>query len=201
MTKEEEKIEEKIYNIRWRGIIYGNQRVVAKNISEAFKNAQESMDITTDDTEPAWEIAEVIDRDEKAEELKEMSKMVKIEKEDKDTDIVDQKVEKFMDEYHEHGLGCGLKIAEIASFMHPNALLVVPLYRSCIVVEQGEEDAKKGSCTVHSYADPHWLGGEIDAKTLKLDDFHSIFKIHGDRQGAYFVSSKHKVGESLFERI
>ncbi len=64
MVKEDKKIDEKIFNVRWRGIIYGNQRVRAENISEAFKKAQESMDITVDDTEPAWEIAEVIDGDE-----------------------------------------------------------------------------------------------------------------------------------------
>ncbi len=93
------------------------------------------------------------------------------------------KVDKFSQEFHEQGLGCGRKIADIAKEIHPDALSVVPLYRSCIVIEQNEEEKKNGACTLHAYADPHWLGGEIDAKTLILDDFHFEFVVRGDRQG------------------
>lgn len=109
---------------------------------------------------------------------------VKGVKESKD---VDENVKKFVQEFHTHGMGCGQKIAEIARFLHPDALLIVPLYRSCIVVEQSEQEQVDGSCTVHGYADPHWLGREIDAETLKSDDFHFIYEVHGDRQGPAIV--------------
>jgi hypothetical protein len=99
-----------------------------------------------------------------------------------------KKVDDFMQEFREHGLGCGSKIADIAKEMHPTALAVVSLYRSCIVIEQSDEEKKEGVCTLHSYADPHWLGGEIDADTLKSDDFHFEFCIRGDRQGPAIVN-------------
>jgi hypothetical protein len=101
---------------------------------------------------------------------------------------VDPKVNEFMQDFITHGLGCGNKIAEIAKELHPDALVVVPLYRSCIVVEQSEEEKKEGVCTLHSYADPHWLGGEIDIDTLKSDDFHFEFHVRGDRQGPSIVN-------------
>lgn len=95
----------------------------------------------------------------------------------------DEKVEKFMKTFREHGLGCGVKIADTVKEIHPDALAIVPLYRSCIVVVQSEEEKKDGVCTLHSYADPHWMGADIDVATLKLDDFHFEFIVQGDRQG------------------
>lgn len=95
---------------------------------------------------------------------------------------VDEKVEEFTKEFHEHGMGCGIKIAELAREMHSGAIAILPLYRSCIVVEQNDGDKKEGDCTVHTYADPHWLGGEIDIETLKSEEFHSVYHVQGDRQ-------------------
>ena len=103
-------------------------------------------------------------------------------KEDKQD--VDEKIKKTLDVMHKHGMGCGNQIAEIARVIHPDALLIVPLYRSCIVVEQSDKEIKDGSCTIHTYADPHWLGREIDIDTLKSEDFHFVYNVCGDRQGA-----------------
>jgi hypothetical protein len=111
---------------------------------------------------------------------------------------VDQKVNEFMQDFRTHGLGCGSKIAEIAKEIHPDALAIVPLYRSCIVVEQSEEEKKEGVCTLHSYADPHWLGGEIDIDTLKSDDFHFEFCVRGDRQGPAIINKRND--ENVEER-
>ncbi len=108
---------------------------------------------------------------------------------------VDQKVKEFTEKSHSHGMNCGQKIAEVAAFLHPNALLIVPLYRSCIVVEQDEQDKKDGSCTIHGYADPHWLGRDIDAHSLKSDTFHDCYKIHGDRQGPSFAKKNVEIKE------
>lgn len=110
-----------------------------------------------------------------------------IEENAKEERDVDEKVKKFMNEFHVHGMGCGQKIAEIVRFIHPNALLIVPLYRSCIVIEQSEQEKTDGDCTVHAYADPHWQGGEIDLETLKSNDFHFIYEVHGDRQGPAII--------------
>jgi hypothetical protein len=99
-------------------------------------------------------------------------------------DDVDKNVNEFMKDFKTHGLVCGNKIADIVKELHPDALVIVPLYRSCIVIVQSDEEMKDGVCTLHSYADPHWLGGDIDVDTLKSDDFHFEFCIRGDRQGA-----------------
>ncbi len=103
---------------------------------------------------------------------------------------VDEKIKEFTEEFHKHGIGCGQKIVEVAAFLHPDALLIVPLYRSCIVVEQNGQDKKDGSCKIHGYADPHWLGREINIDTLKSEDFHFCYEVHGDREGPAIVKMK-----------
>lgn len=95
----------------------------------------------------------------------------------------DEKINAFVQEFHEHGIGCGLEILKLAKEMHPNAVTIVPLYRSCIVIEQSEEEKKEGIATIHAYADPHWLGRDITIGTLKSDDFHAKFIIQGNREG------------------
>lgn len=101
-------------------------------------------------------------------------------KEEKD---VDEHVDKFVKEFREHGLGCGNKIATLAKEMHPNAIAIIPLYRSCIVVEQSDDEKKEGVCILYGYADPHWLGGEIDVESLQKKDFHARFIVQGRREG------------------
>lgn len=95
----------------------------------------------------------------------------------------DKVVDKFVEEFHDHGLGCGNKIATLAKEIHPNAIAIIPLYRSCIVVEQSDNDKKEGVCILHGYADPHWLGGEIDIDNLQRSDFHARFVVQGHREG------------------
>lgn len=101
-------------------------------------------------------------------------------KEEKD---VDERVDKFVEEFHEHGLGCGNKIATLAKEMHPDAIAIIPLYRSCIVIEQSDNEKKEGLCILHGYADPHWLGGDIDIENLQRSDFHARFIVQGRREG------------------
>lgn len=105
----------------------------------------------------------------------------------------DENVDEFMGEFHEHGLECGEKIANIAKELHHNALVIVPLYRSCIVIEQSDKEKADGACTMHSYADPHWLGRDIDIETLKSSEFHFELLIKGDRQGAIIQEDEDKI--------
>ncbi len=107
-------------------------------------------------------------------------------------DDKNEKVEEFMRKSREHGIGCGNEIANVVKEIHPNALIIVPLYRSCIVIEQSEEEKKQGVCTIHSYADPHWLGRNIDIDALKLDDFHFEFCVQGDRQGPIILNKNYE---------
>lgn len=99
----------------------------------------------------------------------------------------DVRVEQFAKEFHEHGIQCGLKIANLVKEIHPRAIAVVPLYRSCIVVVQGDEEHKDGAAVIHAYGDPHWLGGEIDIETLKSDRFHKVFYVQGLREGPEII--------------
>ena len=99
----------------------------------------------------------------------------------------ENKVEGFVQEFHKHGMGCGLEIAKVVKDIHPNAIAIVPLYRSCIVIEQTEKDKTEGVCGIHAYADPHWLGRDITAEELQSDDFHSKFMIQGLREGPEVV--------------
>lgn len=103
---------------------------------------------------------------------------------------VETKLAEFAREHHEHGIQCGLKIANIAKEIHPQTVAVVPLYRSCIVVEQNDKEYKEGTAVIHAYADPHWLGGEIDIETLKSDRFHKVFYVQGLREGPVIIPVK-----------
>ena len=94
-----------------------------------------------------------------------------------------EKIDAFVQEFHEHGIGCGLEISKLAREMHPNAIAIVPLYRSCVVIEQSDEEKKEGIATMHAYADPHWMGGDITIDTLRSEDFHAKFIIQGQREG------------------
>lgn len=95
----------------------------------------------------------------------------------------DEKINEFVQEFHEHGIGCGLEISKLAREMHPNAIAIVPLYRSCVVIEQSDEEKKEGVATMHAYADPHWMGGDITIEALQSEDFHAKFIIQGQREG------------------
>lgn len=113
---------------------------------------------------------------------------------DKDSDtmkevdeIAENKVNAFVQEFHKHGIGCGQKISKVAKEIHPDAIAVIPLYRSCIVIKQSDEEKKEGFATIHTYGDPHWLGRDIDIENLRSDDFHKIFHIHGLREGPEII--------------
>jgi len=86
---------------------------------------------------------------------------------------------------HKKGISRGLKIAELARQLHPKALVIVPLYRSCLVVEQTEEQQKEGVCTLHFYWDPGWQGLELNLDNLRK--FHSVAYLHGQRSGPDLV--------------
>lgn len=107
----------------------------------------------------------------------------KVDKDKVDDDKADTKVKEFAQEFHEHGIQCGLKIASLVKEIHPEAVAVVPLYRSCIAIIQGNGKYKDGNAVIHAYGDPHWLGGDIDIETLKSDRFHKMFYVHGLREG------------------
>jgi predicted N-formylglutamate amidohydrolase len=98
-------------------------------------------------------------------------------------DDKNEKIKRFYQEFHNHGLQCGLDISKLANDMHPNAIAIVPLYRSCVVIEQSDEEKKEGIATMHTYADPHWMGQDITIETLQSEDFHAKFIIQGLREG------------------
>ena len=108
-----------------------------------------------------------------------MDENEKSEKEEK----LNEKLNDIKHIMHEHGLGCGNEIANIVREVHPNALTVVPLYRSCIAIEQTEEQKKEGVATIHAYGDPHWMGSDITLEALKSGDFYKKLLVSGDRQG------------------
>jgi hypothetical protein len=116
-------------------------------------------------------------------------------------DDVNEKIKKFAQESHEHGLTCGNEIANVAKEIHPNALAIVPLYRSCIVIEQNKEENEKGIAIIHAYGDPHWLGGEIDLENLKSGRFHQEFYVQGDREGPSIVNKIHLEDDQIDDNM
>jgi len=113
---------------------------------------------------------------------------------------VNEQIEDFNRGFQKHGMYCGIQIAEISKTIHPKAVAIIPLYRSCIVIEQTDEDKEEGNCTIHTYADPHWLGKEIDIETLKSGAFHSVYNVQGDRQGPAVIQTKKTEHDELIEQ-
>lgn len=106
----------------------------------------------------------------------------------KDIDVeTANKVEKVVEEFNQLGMKCGKEIAKLAKDMHPDAKLILPLYRSCIVIEQSEEERESGICTMYTYADPHWLGKDITKENLSKEDFHRKITIEGQRDGPQLI--------------
>lgn len=85
--------------------------------------------------------------------------------------------------FHNNGVKCGIKIAEIVKNMHSDIISVIPLYCSCIVITQNEIEKIDGTCIIHTYADPHWLGEEINIENLKRPEFHETFRVYGKIEG------------------
>ena len=63
---------------------------------------------------------------------------------------------------------------------------------SCIVMEQSKEQEEEGIAVVHAYADPHWLGGNMDIETLKSGQFHKVFHVQGLREGPEIIPMDNK---------
>jgi len=92
------------------------------------------------------------------------------------------KLQEVFEQLHQHGLECGREIARLAEEMHPDALAVVPLYRSCVVVLQDEQMKQAGNCKLILYGDPHWLGYKtITKKLLRRKAFHDTVIVKGER--------------------
>jgi len=97
---------------------------------------------------------------------------------------------------HELGLQCGRDIAKLAEEMHPDALCIVPLYRSCMVVLQDEKLKKAGACKLILYGDPHWLGHEVTKGWLRRKQFHDTIIVRGERSNPRLLI---KVGKKFKE--
>lgn len=89
-------------------------------------------------------------------------------------------MQKTPDMMHNHGTECGIKIAAVVKELYPEAIAIIPLYRSCFVVTQDDAQKEKGNCTMHLYTDPHWFGEEINIDTLKKEECHKTVNVHGN---------------------
>jgi len=67
--------------------------------------------------------------------------------------------------------------------LHPDAKLIIPLYRSALVVPpQTKEEIERGSCKIILYHDPHWVGHD-KITTQNLPQFKEIIGVHGQCSG------------------
>lgn len=68
----------------------------------------------------------------------------------------------------------------IIQSMHPDALAIVPLYRSALVIDPlTVEEAKLGMATILVYHDPAWMGQETTPESLRRHCSKVLF--HGQR--------------------
>lgn len=80
----------------------------------------------------------------------------------------------------DHGIDCGIKIANVVKDLHPDAIVIVPLHRSCFVVTQNDIEKENGKCTMYLYTDPHWFGDDIDIDTLRKKKYHKTVDVYGN---------------------
>ncbi len=96
---------------------------------------------------------------------------------------VEKMVDEFMEVMGKRGNKKGERIAGVAAELHPDALLIVPLYRSAVVVlPKNEEEQERGSMSLVLYHDPQWLGAD-DITTENLPRFKHVLQIWGQRSG------------------
>lgn len=78
---------------------------------------------------------------------------------------------------HHTGMNTGDMISELAGKIHPKARIVIPLYRSCLVILPN----KRGDCRIIAYHDPAWMGHDVTIDTLR--NFKQVYIIQGQRSG------------------
>lgn len=104
------------------------------------------------------------------------------------------------------GRAGGREIADVAAKLHPNALCIVPLYRSCIVVlPPNKALARRGAVEIKMYHDPCWMGADERTKE-NLPEFCETLVISGQRSGPDLWLDDERVEkltfyESLFKFI
>jgi len=81
------------------------------------------------------------------------------------------------------GKECASEIITAAKKLHPDALFMLPLYRSALVVlPQDEAELERGACTIILYHDPHWMGHD-KTTTENLPHFKEVLEVYGQRSG------------------
>ncbi len=105
-------------------------------------------------------------------------------KDEKEKALEDEEREKALEDFFEvmrkGGNKGGEEIAAIASKLHPDALFIAPLYRSCMVVlPKTEAEEERGAITIKLYHDPSWIGGERTVENLPK--FYQNLKLWGQR--------------------
>lgn len=77
----------------------------------------------------------------------------------------------------------GLAIEKLTD-MYPNGV-VVPLYRSALVIiDQDEEQRRRGAVTLMVHHDPRWTGEEVNPETLAAHSYR--IDVWGQRNGPDF---------------
>lgn len=97
------------------------------------------------------------------------------------------KIEKVM---QPKGMNCGNQIARLLKRKNN---ITIPLYRSCIVLTLN----KNGTILLETYHDPHWMGRELNLKTLKefKDPYSLLFQ--GQRSGVDYWLNLESINKSL----
>ena len=87
------------------------------------------------------------------------------------------------------GMTRGETIAEVAKKMHPDAITILPLYRSCaVVVPQKDWQKYRGCWSIIMYGDPGAMGGDIDEEHLNDPMFKQEIIIYGQRFGPQILT-------------
>lgn len=93
-------------------------------------------------------------------------------------------IKKLVEKMADRGIEGGLEIADVAKKLHrKDALLIVPLYRGCMVVLKNNllNVSLRGAVEIKLYHDPQWLGAEVNKENLP--NFCETMVLYGQRSG------------------
>lgn len=94
----------------------------------------------------------------------------------------------------------GRKIEEVAKKIHPDCILTIPLYRSCVVIlKQDKKEKERGYCTILLYHDPQWRSEKITKETLQY--YKDELVLHGQRSGFELWLNKGVLNVDIKETI
>jgi hypothetical protein len=110
---------------------------------------------------------------------------------------IDEELAKVFEYMRKNGVKTGQELMKLAKEMHSDTTIItaIPLYRSCLLIEQTDELRENGQCILHFYHDPEWMGETVTKETLVK--YYKKIIVQGQRSGADLLTECEHIEQVL----